>query len=69
MIYESVKHNDNLLTEWHYFTSLLKKEPLDINRIQTYLGILGLKKANNSQNSEPNIDTDYEESESSSEDE
>ncbi|KAL4426314.1 hypothetical protein ABPG74_011466 [Tetrahymena malaccensis] len=44
IVYEQVKHSDKIMTEWQYFSQLMSKEPLDYNRIQTYLDIISLNK-------------------------
>ncbi|EAR82363.1 hypothetical protein TTHERM_01179940 (macronuclear) [Tetrahymena thermophila SB210] len=44
VVYEQVKHSDKIMTEWQYFSQLMSKEPLDYNRIQTYLDIISLNK-------------------------
>lgn len=39
IVLEHLKGNDKLVTEWNYFSSLLDKDPIDLERVQTYIDV------------------------------
>lgn len=78
VLFDCVKYDDKIMSEWEYFTSLLSQSSPDKARIRTYLDIIRLNKRDSNIDTnldnppkeidEPNIDTDYDGSEGSSSD-